>query len=68
MASSHRTVVHWLLIPGLSLGLFLLFTLGAAWVTRFTDAPELPEPAAPPPALPPRATAPVPAEPSRLPA
>ncbi|MHA7628308.1 AgmX/PglI C-terminal domain-containing protein [Corallococcus sp. M7] len=64
MASSNRTLVRWLLIPGLSLGLFLLFTLGAAWVTRFTDAPELPGPAAPPPALPPRASAPAP-EPAR---
>ncbi|RKG60481.1 hypothetical protein D7X30_05930 [Corallococcus sp. AB011P] len=67
MASSHRTFVRWLLIPGLSLGLFLLFALGAAWVTRFTDAPELPEPAAPPLAPPPRATAPA-TEPSRPPA
>ena len=64
MASSHRTFVRWLLIPGLSLGLFLLFALGAAWVTRFTDAPALPEPAAPPPAPPPRASAPAP-EPSQ---
>ncbi|NOK37800.1 hypothetical protein HMI49_31835, partial [Corallococcus exercitus] len=53
MASSNRTLIRWLLIPGLSLGLFLLFTLGAAWVTRFTDAPELPGPTAPPPAPPP---------------
>lgn len=59
MASSHPTVVRWLLIPGLSLGLFLLFTLGAAWLTRFTDAPEPSEPAAPPPrATPPRGPAP----------
>ncbi|NOK21526.1 hypothetical protein HMI50_31350, partial [Corallococcus carmarthensis] len=50
MASSHRTLVRWFLIPGLSLGLFLLFALGAAWVTRFMDAPEQPGPAAPPPA------------------
>ncbi|MBN9688028.1 MULTISPECIES: AgmX/PglI C-terminal domain-containing protein [unclassified Corallococcus] len=64
MASSHRTLVRWLLIPGLSLGLFLLFTLGAAWVTRFMDAPMPPEPAAPPPALPPRASVPAP-EPTR---
>ncbi|GMU04426.1 AgmX/PglI C-terminal domain-containing protein [Corallococcus caeni] len=67
MASSNRTLFRWLLIPGLSLGLFLLFTLGAAWVTRFTDAPEPPGPTAParepPRTPPPRATAPAPEAP-----
>ncbi|GMU02954.1 hypothetical protein KH5H1_70740 [Corallococcus caeni] len=67
MASSNRTLFRWLLIPGLSLGLFLLFTLGAAWVTRFTDAPEPPGPTAPAReprrAPPPRATAPAPEAP-----
>ncbi|NOK12628.1 hypothetical protein HNS30_26640, partial [Corallococcus exercitus] len=55
MASSNRTLFRWLLIPGLSLGLFLLFTLGAAWVTRFTDAPEEPPGPTAPAREPPRA-------------
>ncbi|RKH44904.1 hypothetical protein D7X96_11050 [Corallococcus interemptor] len=59
MASPNRTLVRWLLIPGLSLGLFLLFTLGAAWVTRFMEAPPAPEPPAPPPVLPRREAAPI---------
>ncbi|MBN8229023.1 AgmX/PglI C-terminal domain-containing protein [Corallococcus macrosporus] len=63
MASSNRTLLRWLLIPAVSLGLFLLLTLGAAWVTRFMDAPEPSGPAAPPPVLPPRVA--VPSEPSR---
>ncbi|WP_404365222.1 AgmX/PglI C-terminal domain-containing protein [Corallococcus coralloides] len=67
MASSHRTLVRWLLIPGLSLGLFLLFALGAAWVTRFMDAPERTEPAAPPPARPPGTSAPAPGLPRPAP-
>jgi outer membrane biosynthesis protein TonB len=73
MAPSRRTLLHWLLIPGLSLGLFLLLALGAAWVTRIFEAPpqepvELPAPPmpprpapapAPPPSEPPRTTAPL---------
>ncbi|RKH54094.1 hypothetical protein D7W81_38665, partial [Corallococcus aberystwythensis] len=62
--SSHRTLVRWFLIPGLSLGLFLLFALGAAWVTRFIDTPAPSEPVVPPPALP-RREPPAEREPSR---
>ncbi|WP_223642588.1 AgmX/PglI C-terminal domain-containing protein [Corallococcus sp. EGB] len=68
MASSNRTLVRWLLIPGLSLGLFLLFTLGAAWLTHFMDVPRPPEPAPPPRALPPREAAPIAPELPRSPA
>ncbi|NBD07693.1 MULTISPECIES: AgmX/PglI C-terminal domain-containing protein [Corallococcus] len=64
MAPSHPTLPRWLLIPGVTLGLFLLFALGAAWVTRFLDrAQEQDEPAEPPRAAPPRTPAPPPESP-----
>jgi hypothetical protein len=46
---------RWLLIPGATLAVFLLFALGAAWVTRFLDAPV---PATAPPEAPPEAARP----------
>ncbi|RYZ35663.1 MAG: AgmX/PglI C-terminal domain-containing protein [Myxococcaceae bacterium] len=71
MAPSHRTVLHWLVIPGASLGLLLLCALVASWLTRPGEVPEAPDavasakapdthPRAPeaPPREPPRATAP----------
>ncbi|RKG91619.1 hypothetical protein D7V88_09265, partial [Corallococcus terminator] len=61
MAPSHRTLLHWLVIPGVSLGLLLLCALVASWLTRPAEAPEEPyaEPhvlaPAPPPVASPRA-------------
>ncbi|MBE4747566.1 AgmX/PglI C-terminal domain-containing protein [Corallococcus sp. ZKHCc1 1396] len=61
MAPSHRTLLHWLVIPGVSLGLLLLCALVGSWLTRPTDTqvPPVPFPE-PPPAAEPRAPSPVP--------
>ena len=67
MAPSQRTVVHWLVIPGVSLGVLLLCALFASWFTRSpadsADADTARLPPAPSPA--PRAPE-VPREPPRV--
>lgn len=74
MAPSHRTLLHWLVIPGVSLGVLLLCALLASWFTRPTDdsaagdtarLPPAPSPAPRAPELPrepPRVAAPPPAQ------
>ncbi|RKH01381.1 hypothetical protein D7Y13_36230, partial [Corallococcus praedator] len=61
MAPSHRTVLHWFIIPGVSLGLLLLCALGASWLTRSNEVPESHVLApAPSPVAEPRAPVPTP--------